>query len=56
MDALRLMRGVVIFLTGILIGVTFWQAAFGDEVGVVLVGLAMSVAGICIVTLTDSGP
>lgn len=51
---MRLMRGAVIVMTGLAIGGTLHQAAYGDDVGLVLVGLAISIFGIFTIALTQS--
>lgn len=49
---MRWARGIVIVETGIVIGVTVFDAAMGDSLGRVLVGAALSIAGIFLVAMT----
>ncbi len=41
----------VVAMTAIVVGVTFYEAAFGDEIGRVFMGTGVSVAGIFLITL-----
>lgn len=52
---MRIAWRVVATMTAITVGVTTYQAWYGDDIGVVLVGLAVSIAGIFVVALTYRG-
>lgn len=49
---LRALRWAVVAMTGIAAGVAVYEAAFGDDVGYVVVSLVVAIAGVFVIALT----